>query len=293
MNLQQLNYFYTIANYNSVTVASECLYISQPTLSAAIKALEKEFGVTLFQRCHTGMIMTPEGETLFEMCKDILSRTSQLENVMKDLGNEGTKLRLGIPPMLGSLCIPNIFSKFKTMYPDIALEFSEAGGEELMDMLSKNYLDIVITSHKKIIKENYAFEKLSTHEVVCCVSKDSPLVNLEYVTPQLLKDTPLVLFKENYHQTSRIKKWFAVEHITPNIVLQTEQLSTMLTMISSSNAVGFIFKDITTQNNAIVDIPIKSPMFASSYLAWRKNSYLSGSMKKFIEFMQETNPFQQ
>lgn len=292
MNLQQLNYFYTVGNYNSVTTASECLYVSQPTISAAIKALEKEFGVSLFQRCHNGMIMTPEGEALFEMCKDILSRTSQLENIMKDLGDKGTKLRLGIPPMLGSLCIPNIFSKFQTTHPDIALEFFEDGGEELLDKLSKKYLDMVISSHKKNIKEKCEFEELSKLEVVCCASKDSPLAKLKYVTPQLLKDTPLVLFKENFHQTSRIKNWFAIEHINPNIVLQTEQLSTMLTMISSSNAVGFIFKDITTQNNTIVAIPMKTPMFATTYLAWRKNSYLSSSMKKFIEFMRETNPFQ-
>lgn len=99
MNLSQLKYFYTVCVHGSLSDAAEYLYISQPSLSAAIKALEKEFGVSLFTRRHQGMELTKEGKILFEMCKDILVRTDQLENIMKDLGNERSRLRLGVPPM--------------------------------------------------------------------------------------------------------------------------------------------------------------------------------------------------
>ena len=64
MNLNQLKYFYAVCEHGSLSDAAEYLYISQPSLSASIKALEKEFGVTLFSRRHQGMELTKEGKEL-------------------------------------------------------------------------------------------------------------------------------------------------------------------------------------------------------------------------------------
>lgn len=100
MNLNQLKYFYAVSVLGSLSEAAEHLYISQPSLSSAIKALENEFGVVLFSRTHTGMQLTPEGKTMFQSCKEILSHIDQLENVMKDLGKQRNKLRLGIRPLV-------------------------------------------------------------------------------------------------------------------------------------------------------------------------------------------------
>ena len=72
MNLNQLKHFYMVCVYGSLSEASKHLYISQPSLSSSIKLLEKEFGVSLFNRRYIGMELTTEGKRLFEMCKDIL-----------------------------------------------------------------------------------------------------------------------------------------------------------------------------------------------------------------------------
>ncbi|MBQ8758962.1 MAG: LysR family transcriptional regulator, partial [Clostridia bacterium] len=147
MNLNQLKHFYVVCLSGSLSEASKYLYISQPSLSSSIKALEKEFGVSLFTRRYKGMELTTEGKRLLEMCKDILSRTEQLENIMKDLGNERTKLRLGVPPMIGSLILPYIYRDFCSLHPDITLEIVEDGRNNLLDKLSENYLDMIFLLH--------------------------------------------------------------------------------------------------------------------------------------------------
>ena len=287
MNLNQLKYFYTVCIRGSLSDASEYLYVSQPSLSTAIKSLEKEFGVSLFTRRHQGMELTKEGKMLFKMCQDILDRTQQLENIMKDLGNNRCKLRLGIPPMIGSLILPSIYSDFCRAYPDITLEIVEGGRGELLDKLSKNYLDMVFLLQNKPLDAKYEATKLAQSEIVCCVSKDSRLAKYGFVSPSDLNKTPLVLFENSFFQTEEIKKWFAQEKVTPNIILQTNQLSTMLTMISNNVAIGFAFKELTEAFADFVAIPTKNPMFVDVSLVWKKDSYKFSSMENFKKYVKE------
>lgn len=292
MNLNQLKYFYTICIYGSLSDASEYLYISQPSLSAAIKALEKEFGVSLFTRRHQGMELTKEGKMLFEMCRDILVRTEQLENIMKDLGNERSRLRLGVPPMIGSLILPYIYCEFCQFHPDVTLEIVEGGRSELLDKLSEKYLDMVFLLQNKPLDVKYESTKLAQLEIVCCASKDNEISKLQFVSPANLEKMPLVLFENSFFQTEEIKKWFACEKINPNIIMQTNQLSTMLTMISKNVAVGFTFKELTEANQNFVAISTKSPIYVDASLVWQKDSYKFSSMEKFKKYIKENNPFE-
>ncbi len=292
MNLNQLKYFYTVCLYGSLSDAAEYLYISQPSLSSAIKALENEFGVVLFNRHHKGMKLTSEGKVLFEMCKEIIPRTEQMENIMKDLGNERKKLRLGVPPMTASLILPHIYRDFYKLYPDITLEIVEDGRNGLLDKLSENYLDMVFLLDNNSLDTKFMSTKVAELEIVCCASKDNKIAKYKSVTPNLLKNTPLVLFENTFFQTGKIKKWFTAEKITPNIILQTKQLSTMLTMISSNTAAGFTFRELTKTNETFVAIPTELPMYADVNLVWKKDSYYFGTMEKFRKYINKKNPFE-
>ena len=99
------------------------------------------------------------------------------------------------------------------------------------------------------------------------------------------------MFENSFFQTEKIKKWFAFEKIEPNIIMQTKQLSTMLTMISQNVAVGFAFKEIAQINKSLVAIPCLTPMTADICLVWNKNSYNFNSMEKFKNYIKEKNPF--
>ncbi len=291
MNISQLKYFYSICIYGSISYAAEQLYISQPSLSSAIKTLENEFGVSLFTRRYNGMELTPEGKVLFEMCKDILQRTDQLEKIMKDFGNQRNKLKLGIPPMIGSLILPNIYRDFCELHSDITVEITEGGRSELLDKLSENYLDMVFLLQNSSLDSKFTSAKVARLEIVCCASKDNPIAKHTSVMPNLLKDTPLILFDNSFFQTEEIKKWFAAEGITPNIIMQTKQLSTMLTMIVNNVAVGFTFRELTKANESFVAIPTEKPMYVDASLVWKKDSYRFNCMEKFKKYVNDKNPF--
>ncbi len=290
MNLNQLKYFYTVCTYGSLSDASEHLHISQPSLSSAIKALESEFGVVLFTRSHYGMTLTSEGKMLLDLCRNLLSQTEQLEDIMKDLGIQRTRLRLGVPPMIGSLILARIFKDFCPLYPDIKLEIVEDGRAELLYKLSENQLDMVFLLQNNSLDAKFSSINVGQLEIVCCASKENPITKLTKVTPQILLDAPLVLFENSFFQTEKIKKWFATEKTEPRIIMQTKQLSTMLTLIRQNVAAGFIFSELAQSNKDFVSISADPPMYADVSLVWNKDSYNFDSMEKFRKYVQVKNP---
>lgn len=290
MNLNQLKYFYAVCTYGSLSDASEHLHISQPSLSSAIKALESEFGVALFSRSHYGMTLTSEGKTLLDLCSNLLSRAEQLENIMKDLGRERTRLRLGVPPMLGSLILARIFKDFCSLHPDIKLEIIEDGRTELLYKLSENQVDMIFLLQNNPLDSKFSSINVGQLEIVCCSAKEHLLAKNKTVSPQDLKDMPIVLFENSFFQTEKIKKWFTDKETEPNIIMQTKQLSTMLTLIRQNVAAGFIFSELARSNKEFVSISADPPMYADVSLVWNKDSYNFDSMGKFKKYVQDKNP---
>lgn len=291
MNLTQLKYFHAVCTFQTVSDAAEYLYISQPSLSNAIKELESEFGVSLFKRHHRGMALTPEGEALYKLSKDILDRAEQVESIMKDLGTERKKLRLGVPPMIGSLILPCIYRDFLAEATDAKLEIVECGRQELIKKLNEGILDMVFLPHNKPLEKKFVTAQIARLEIVCCAAKNNPVAKRSTVDIAELASTPLVLFENSFFQTEEIKKRFTSKQIAPNILLQTNQLSTMISMISNDIAVGFTFKELIGKHAGLVAVPLDEPMHVDVSLVWKTDAYFSHTMKSFKKYILRQDPF--
>lgn len=289
MNLNKLRYFQAICTFQSFSEAAEFLHISQPSLSNAIKELENDFGISLFSRHYRGVSLTPEGQILYNLSNDILNRTEQMEIIMKEFGTNRKKLRLGVPPMIGSLVLPRIYSDFSLLNKDIELEITEGGRQDLAQKLSKDYLDMVFLSHDDSLDSHFGTLPVAQLEICCCASTDNPITAFTSVTPEMLKDIPLVLFENSFFQTAKIKTWFQSAQIIPNIILQTTQLSTMSSMISNNLAVGFMFRELIDATPSLVALSTIKPLYANVSLVWKKDAYFFQSMNKFKNYVAQTN----
>ncbi len=290
MKLIQLQYFHAVCLYKSISEAARYLHVSQPGISFAIKELENEFGVTLFRRHYRGMVLTNEGEQLFKMCSDLLHSLEQTEKRMLDLGAKRKNIRLGIPPMIGSLLLSHIYSEFVPEYKDIRLDISEGGYSELMSLLSDDLIDMAFVSHIQPLDSRMETVDIADMDIICCVAKDNPLSELDRISPADLKDIPVVLFKDDFFQTGEIRKWFAMESLEPDILLQTNQLSTVQSIVSENTAAGFMFRQLAEKNPQLAAIPMKDSVSVRVSLVWKKEHYLSESMKNLCNFIKNYNP---
>lgn len=122
LDLKRLNYLVTLYRHRSFTKASEELFVTQPTISLAVKALEEEVGIKLIDRQTKGVAFTPEGEQYVLYAQHILRECEKTETTLRTLSNDWQQtLRLGISPTLGInlqkyICSPEFHQQFPSIH---------------------------------------------------------------------------------------------------------------------------------------------------------------------------------
>ena len=291
MNITQLKYFHAVATYHTVSLAAQHLYISQPSLSNAIKELEREFSVNLFYRRYNGMVLTPAGTKLYNSVTDLLSRYEAVEQLMRTMGKDGKQLRFGIPPMISSFILADIYKDLILTEKNIDLMITEKGKYELLEQLNDGLLDVVLLPHTKPFDSDFSAQKIGTLEIVCCANKTSPISQWKTVDAKALAEYPLVLFFDTFFQTKTIKSWFANASVEPNVLLQTEQFSTAKNMIENNLAVGFMFKKLAQKNSSMATISLDPPIIVDISVLRKKEVYALDCIKEFENYLQKRNLF--
>ena len=285
MNITQLKYFRAVATYHTVSEAAEHLYISQPSLSNAIKELEREFAVTLFYRRYNGMFLTPEGTRLYNASADLIAHFDEVEDMMRSLGKDTRQIKLGIPPMISSFILADIYKSFASSDDGSTLSISEGGRYELLEQLNGGIVDMVILPHTTSFDSSFSAKKIGRLEIVCCVSKNSRLANLNEISPRELDGVPLLLFSDSFFQTKTIKKWFNDNGVEPKVSLQTEQLSTAIGMIGADLTAGFMLKEVAEKNDALAAIPLSPSVFVDISVIRKKDSYLFDALASLEDYL--------
>lgn len=285
MTLDQLRYFRAVCKYDGVSRAAEALCISQPSVSNAIASLEKEFHVELFTRQRKRLLLTEEGRVLLELADKLLSQADETSRTMKELSSHDKVLRLGVPPMIGSLVLPVLYGEHFKRYPQLKVRIFEDDSSGLKRLLEDNQIDMAFLPHTHPFGGDLCAQPVTELQNVCCVHKTHPMAAKKSVCLEELRDEPLVLFKNSFFQTERIMNRFSGLSIKPNVLLDTAQLSVVQNMIASKMAVGFMFEFLTGTTPDLVGIPLDPPMTTQVSLVWKKSSYISADMKNLMEFM--------
>lgn len=286
MTLDQLRYFQAVCQYNGVSRAAEALHISQPSISGAIHKLEEEFGVMLFTRQNKKLTLTKEGISLYEMASDLLLRAENTAKTMTGLSDHKV-LNLGIPPMLSSLILPMLYGDFFKQHPDVEIKFFEDDRSGLVQMLDENKINMAFLPHEGPVDGRFHARALVELDNVCCVPKKHPLAKKEALAVEDVKDEPFILFKNSFFQTKRLLERFRQHGLSPNVLLNTTQVSTVQNMVSSGLAISIIFEFLIESTPNVVGIQLDPPMHTQVSLVWKQGEYLSGHMHRLIEFVKD------
>lgn len=145
MNWNQLQYVITIAEEKSITKAAQKLYISQPSLSLSIQALEKETGTSLFERNRGEMKLTYAGSLFYEWAVSTLHSHTQLEWKLGDIvSGSRTLIRLGLSPHRSERLLAPVLERFYSMYENCDIQIIEQPTYILRQMLEEDKLDLIL-----------------------------------------------------------------------------------------------------------------------------------------------------
>ena len=193
MTLTELRYVVAVARERHFGRAAEACFVSQPTLSVAIKKLEEELDVKIFERGATEVSVTPLGEDIVRQAQSVIEQASAIKEIAKR-GKDplAGALRLGIIYTIGPYLLPELVKGLIDHYPQMPLILQENFTVKLLDMLRTGELDCAIMA-EPFPDAGLAVAPLYDEPFMIAVPATHPFASRDKVSSQELKSETMLL----------------------------------------------------------------------------------------------------
>jgi LysR family hydrogen peroxide-inducible transcriptional activator len=193
MTLTELKYIVAVAREKHFGRAADACFVSQPTLSVAIKKLEEELDVKLFERSANEVAVTPLGEEIVRQAQGVLEQAAHIKEIAKRGKNPlAGPLKLGVIYTIAPYLLPELVRKVIQKSPEMPLMLQENFTVKLLEMLRTGEIDCAILA-EPFPDAGLATAALYDEPFMAAVPSTHPLAALPSVTAQALKDETMLL----------------------------------------------------------------------------------------------------
>ena len=193
MTLTELKYIVAVAREKHFGRAADACFVSQPTLSVAIKKLEEELDVKLFERSANEVAVTPLGEEIVRQAQGVLEQAAHIKEIAKRGKNPlAGPLKLGVIYTIAPYLLPELVRKVIQKSPEMPLMLQENFTVKLLEMLRTGEIDCAILA-EPFPDAGLATAALYDEPFMAAVPSTHPLAALASVTAQALKDETMLL----------------------------------------------------------------------------------------------------
>ncbi len=193
MNQRQLDCFLAVASTRSFSRAATDLYLAQSTVSAQVAALEKELGITLFERERRHVKLTEAGTYLVEQWVPLRQGFVQSIAHARTIAGGGTdRLRIGYDGPLSEWWIGSATALLHEKLPETEISLHRKSLGELSAMLEEGVVDVVVSTQNEALVRSFSFAPLYQREACVYVSPDHRLASCESIVPADLAGETLI-----------------------------------------------------------------------------------------------------
>ena len=297
MTLQQLNYVITISECGSLNKAAEILYVAQPSLTGAVKELEKELGITIFNRGGRGVTLTNDGTEFLLYARQVYAQYKELLEKYGKAGN--LKKKFGVSTQHYSFAVKAFVEMVKT-FDTSKYEFAirETKTKEVIDDVStmRSEIGILYLSdfNRKALLKILSSQQLEFHSIIHCkpyvyLWKGHPLAKQKSITLPELQQYPCLSFEQGESSSF----YYAEEILStceyPRIIKANDR-ATMLNLMIGLNGYtlcsGIIFEELNGDDYLAVPFEAEDKAVDDTmeigYII-RKNTLLSKMGRLYIE----------
>jgi DNA-binding transcriptional LysR family regulator len=218
ITLNQLTTFLAVAREGSVSAAARKMFLSQPSISAAVSALAKEVGVELTERTGRGIALTPAGEALRPFAVDVLGLIEEGKLAAREAADQSQRrLRILAVATAGEFLVPALLKEFGALHPQIDLVLEVANRATLFQRLLQHDADIAIAGRPpddaRMVGE--AFLK---NELVLITAPGDLLATAEAVAPERLAERTWLQREEGSGTRQLVSEFLAAHDLRPKIL---------------------------------------------------------------------------
>lgn len=288
-----LDAFLAIAEHGNLTVASEKIGLTQPSLTKRLINLEHELNCKLFTRHRRGMSLTPAGKSFLRRALRVEQEMLQATEEIRSLEDAGLDvLRVGAGPLFHQRYVAPIFSKLLLEFPSLRLDLTVNPNELSLPMLIKGELDIVLGVIQPTGPDGALQSMpLTVLEHGIITSPESGVSGQSEILPEQMRDMRWVLYGDDEDTETWLNSYFQRNSLgTPNIAVRTASFATGLGLVRST---GFVMMSPiqlapVIEKAGLIVLPAKPAITNFTSGAYvRPSSMGFPAIKRFLELLQD------
>lgn len=303
-----MEYVYEVYKEKSFSQAAHKLFISQPSLSAAVKKVEEKIGYPIFDRSTKPLALTECGKAYIRAAEQMLAIQSDFSNYLNDLGElkNGT-LILGGSSLFSSWILPQLMTKFHQEYPQVKISLIEENTAKLAQMLQNGSIDLVLDNSilssaifsSRIYQEEHlllavpeAFSvnhELTQYQLSMKQIKDGSFLS-EKIRPvplEYFSNEPFVLLKPENDTRKRALALCHAHGFVPHTIFEMDQQQTSYYVTCSGLGISFVSDTLIAKGAempGVIYYRLDDEHSRRKLLFyWKKERYFSKAMEEFLQ----------
>jgi LysR family transcriptional regulator, low CO2-responsive transcriptional regulator len=201
-----------------VTAAADELFVTQPSVSAAIAALERELGSKLLERDGRGLRPTPAGEAFAPYASHVLGLLEEGERAAREAASGGAStLRISAVTSAGDHVVPPLIRAFRDAHPELEIDLHIGNRREVFAGLLEHRADVAITGRVPD-DDRLVGEAFAVNEIVLVTAPDDPLARRRWVAVEELAGRPWLLREPGSGSRAMAEEWLRLRGLVPPVL---------------------------------------------------------------------------
>jgi DNA-binding transcriptional LysR family regulator len=287
LNLNQLRVFYHAAKNLNYTVAAGELFITQPAVTAQMKAFEEFCSLKLFRKKGRNLFLTDEGRALYGYAEKIFKYEKEIENAIDDMHElKRGVLSLGTTKAYARYFMPLMLTNFHENYPDIKIQLNEGSSLDMSNSLLDFKNEVAVIAKADDLP-GVNFSPFSKEEMAVIVAPGHHLTRKKSVSFKELAQEPFIM-KENGSGTRKlVEQSFAIANCEPNILMETSNTEFIKQLVQRGDGISIVVKEavaLELRQKKLANVPLKNPqIYLDVSIAYLKDQALSPPARAFVE----------
>lgn len=290
--LRQLQFYVAAAEAGSVSGAARALSISQSSVTEAIRGLEDDLGVSLFDRQARGLTITHKGSAFLRHARKILADVATARSAFDDEAAAATgRLSLGVTSLVAGYVLSDILARYRRAHPQIELNVIEDNGDYLQHLLIGGELDVAVLLTSSV-KDRLALnvETLVVSPYRLWLPLGHPLAQQESITLEELAGQPLIqLMVDEIEESTR--RLTAALPVKPQISFRTRSVEAVRSLVATGAGLAIlpslVYRPWSLEGDRIEIRDVSGDLPSVQVgLAWRKGAPLSLPAHNFVRSAQ-------
>ncbi|MGD8226673.1 MAG: LysR family transcriptional regulator [Desulfobacteraceae bacterium] len=287
INLNQLRAFYQAAKHLSFSEAANALYVTQPAVTAQVKAFETHCELKLFKKKAGKLYLTEEGKTIYKYALKVFDNEKDIEIAVEEMKKlKRGALRVGTARTYARYFMPFLISRFRQTYPKVKIHLDEGSSSEMVQSLVdlKNEIAIIAKGNEN---RKVTFIPFSQEELVLILSPKHKLARRRFIPFQQMAEEPIIMKEKGSGTRKLVDELFSMNNCDPNILMETSDAEMIKLLIQRGEGISFLVKESVARElkkKKLRTVPVKGhKLFLDVTIAYLRKQPLSPPAQAFLK----------